>query len=257
MNADAFFTIGKAHHVCQDYAAVIDPGYVLLSDGCSSSPHTDVGARLLCRTASAVRAGSELAPFLAFPLLSTLGLPAEALDATLLSAEVRGEDVFVQVTGDGVVAARRRDGSLVVVQSEFPSGAPRYASYDLRPMRRTKYLAEFGSTWFLTRWDRGHVSVDELELRDDRIEPLELRFPVTEFDLVLLMSDGVLTFQQPADIPGTTKSVPLHEVLDEVLAFKGFAGQFVAKRMLRFIKVASAKGWHHNDDVSVAGIYLG
>ena len=53
MNADAYFTIGKEHvqkdpFVCQDYAAVVGPGRVVLSDGCSSSRHTDFGARLLC-----------------------------------------------------------------------------------------------------------------------------------------------------------------------------------------------------------------
>ena len=52
---DSIFKIGKAHSVCQDYAAGItyppirDMTYnvIALSDGCSSSLNTDWGSRLI------------------------------------------------------------------------------------------------------------------------------------------------------------------------------------------------------------------
>ena len=50
-HADAAFTIGKTHAVCQDYALAQNASdtsplrATWLSDGCSSSPHTDIGAR--------------------------------------------------------------------------------------------------------------------------------------------------------------------------------------------------------------------
>ena len=50
-NADAFFSIGKTHMVCEDYARAGTQQnglpYALVCDGCSSSPDTDIGARLL------------------------------------------------------------------------------------------------------------------------------------------------------------------------------------------------------------------
>ena len=59
MNADSVFNIGATHAVCQDYVIARSgettfgsPNagpYIILSDGCSSSPDTDMGARLLVK----------------------------------------------------------------------------------------------------------------------------------------------------------------------------------------------------------------
>ena len=54
MNADHYYTIGNSHSVCQDYAisGLVENGaYAILSDGCSSSPDVDVGARMLSLSA--------------------------------------------------------------------------------------------------------------------------------------------------------------------------------------------------------------
>ena len=60
IHADCAFRIGKTHLVCQDYAAVStgELACVLLADGCSGSPETDFGARLLVRSALAQLADS-------------------------------------------------------------------------------------------------------------------------------------------------------------------------------------------------------
>ena len=52
MNADSAVNIGSTHSLCQDYVIARNPDrapYVVLSDGCSSSNDTDIGARLLVR----------------------------------------------------------------------------------------------------------------------------------------------------------------------------------------------------------------
>src|SRR5437868_4207156 len=56
MNSDCAFQIGAAHTVCQDYAVAHSgvPAYAILADGCSSSPDTDIGARLLVKAAQTV-----------------------------------------------------------------------------------------------------------------------------------------------------------------------------------------------------------
>ncbi|MBM3457554.1 MAG: protein phosphatase 2C domain-containing protein, partial [Armatimonadetes bacterium] len=109
MHADAAFRMGCTHSVCQDYAVALrataagGPA-ILLADGCSSSPDTDVGARLLARaTARVLESVATLAPRTlpeaqrsgverAHRAAADLGLPAGALDATLL----------VLAAGDGV-----------------------------------------------------------------------------------------------------------------------------------------------------------
>ena len=52
-HVDCAFRMGRTHLVCQDYAAVAAGEFpcVALSDGCSGSPDTDIGARLLARSA--------------------------------------------------------------------------------------------------------------------------------------------------------------------------------------------------------------
>jgi hypothetical protein len=54
MNANHYFSIGKDHAICQDYAIsklINNGGCAILSDGCSSSPSTDIGSRLLAMAA--------------------------------------------------------------------------------------------------------------------------------------------------------------------------------------------------------------
>ena len=52
-NLDWYFTIAKQHVVCEDYALTgWEPvPYTIVCDGCSSSEHTDVGARVLAWSA--------------------------------------------------------------------------------------------------------------------------------------------------------------------------------------------------------------
>ena len=55
MNANCAINIGSTHALCQDYALARNDGpYVILSDGCSSSPDTDVGSRLLVKASEKI-----------------------------------------------------------------------------------------------------------------------------------------------------------------------------------------------------------
>ena len=117
MNADCIYRIGAGHAVCQDYCVARggDDPYVVIADGCSSSPDTDCGARLLVRSAAALLpARADLASDAEFgqavveralPHAEGLGLPAQALDATLLWLTLDGGEWTASVHGDGM---RRR-----------------------------------------------------------------------------------------------------------------------------------------------------
>jgi len=177
MHADAFFTIGKSHKVCQDYAvagvtpplpsadfecldkdpATYQRAYAIVSDGCSSSPNTDFGSRFLsmeARTQFLLQAddtGREMALrtdgliWNADGTRRSLQLHRTCLDATLLCAfEQPNNEVEVTIMGDGVLAARDLDGRIHTWAVRFEPGesgrvAPGYPSYILDCDRLDRY----------------------------------------------------------------------------------------------------------------------
>lgn len=259
MNTDTFFTMGKQHNVCQDYA-IASRDMVVLSDGCSSSPHTDVGVRLLCQMV--VLHGPDEGLRKASEIREMMGLPPESLDATLLLARWNSSTRSVQVSvhGDGLVVARRRDGTHLVIDTSYPSGAPLYPSYDVDPVRRERYAKEFGTRRLTTTYDNGTKVETETTVLGENgwsSPAVTHEFYADQFDLVLLLSDGVHTFRSPVGLLGVPESVPLAAVIGEMLAIKGFAGEFITRRAKKFLKDITAKGWHHDDDFSVAALHIG
>jgi hypothetical protein len=262
MGADFFFRMGSTHQICQDYATAGEANgliYAALSDGCSSSPDTDFGARFMvrafienidpipnelkiARTAARMAAGTGLSP--------------RCLDATLLMAIANESTIEVFRAGDGVIAQRYRNGNWAYNSIAFENNAPRYLSYLLSQAASeqhhalvskvtvTRGLLIPGHPWRLT-------SIDY---------PLDASAPVDgwstdrgEVDLVLLFSDGVESF-----LDAKHEEVPLTQILDEIIAFKNLSGQFLARRCARFLnKTCAERGWTHSDDFSVAGLYLG
>ncbi|MBC8139363.1 MAG: protein phosphatase 2C domain-containing protein, partial [Fibrella sp.] len=129
--SDAAFAIGKTHKVCQDYALTGDAHATIptvwLSDGCSSSPHTDIGARLLTHVAldrvtdlaTAFRAKNESQPGLLDGFIQAnltrvaviageMGVRSDCLNATLMGlvsgADRNGERYLYSILyGDGAL----------------------------------------------------------------------------------------------------------------------------------------------------------
>lgn len=242
---DAFFAIGKTHTVCQDYA-VARKECVCVSDGCSSSPDTDIGARLVALAG----VGQSRRP----DITDCLGLPLQVCDATQLVA-TRAPDAFrVQVWGDGIVIARSLSGHISVHEVTYPSGAPFYESYLWDEPRYKRYCAEFGLRRVVTSTMEGR---EALTTEDDLPEPYSIMF-APDYDLVLVGSDGWLTGQRPVEsaTSRTFESVPLAEVIAELTAFKSMTGEFIQRRCRRLLQDWAKKGWHFNDDVSLAGVYV-
>lgn len=288
MGADYFFRMGSTHAICQDYAVAGEAGgrpYALLADGCSGvaapeqpgSPFTDFGSRFLVR--AAYRRLEHLAagqyPIMAMldeaaQAAQVLGFSSTALDATLLAAVSTPErDVLTYQMGDGVIAWRGRDGVIAYRTLEFGNGMPFYPSYARDGDRLAVYLhpddpekaEEAGSVTF-----RGNTRVPGhgwTGVTTRRETVFDASGPVTgawkmglsraTTDVVLLLSDGVETFQTK---DGT--SMPLEQVLEQLFDFKGFTGQFLVRRCTKFLqKFCAEYGWSHADDFSVAGIHLG
>ncbi|KKN66623.1 hypothetical protein LCGC14_0469580 [marine sediment metagenome] len=270
MNVDAYFTIGKTHEVCEDYALCScagDNNFAVLSDGCSGSPRTDFGARFLVlaterwlklknKTAGEIRDLPNNALRIAHSMVKVASLPSECLDATL--AYIFTDELYANVllAGDGVVAARRRSGGVEVYCVDYISGAPAYLNYQSDSGRRALYLNQ----------DEGFETLAYLPGKDVKVshgkglKPHYFIFDLERYDLVAVMSDGAMSFQRVVmNSLGTSKhfeNIPTIEVVEELMAVKSSAGKFVARRCKRFLKQCAKKGWHHNDDLSMAALYI-
>lgn len=279
MNSDSFFVIGSDHDICQDYVANHNNGvksYIVLADGCSGSKDSDVGARILVKTHELYIPAMGVMDFDEFSKRSrglytqiieeaqsnskALELDPMALDATLMSIiSNKSGEFMVTCYGDGVVAFGRRDGIIETYSVSYKEGYPNYVSYQLSPERKAKFDEKANNYKEVT-----------LELIDEDKAPLKQKYRSSapfetylgskdKYLWVAVMSDGVQSFMEKvSDSTSITKeSVPTHEVIRELFAFKSFTGSFVKRRMKRFLETCKERQWTHSDDLSVGVVYLG
>ena len=259
-SADSFFFIGKSHTVCQDRAlAGTDREgnpFAIVCDGCSSSPDTDIGAWMLARAAFSYMATSGPTPienssitFQAQQMQGACRLSQRALDATLLVAYTSPTQLYVEAFGDGVVVARKRSGELEVREIEFPSGAPAYLNYRRDVNRLGEYLKLTNNAERYVKDQTGFA------LHQFGFGHSFFSFHRRDYDMVAVLSDGATSFQRRNG--STFEHVPTLEVLPYLVGFKNYAGDFVTRRVRRFLtKEMLELGWHHDDDLSVASIYV-
>lgn len=258
MGSDSFFEIGYSHDVCQDYV-LSGENYLILSDGCTSAPHTDIGARIITHMTK------KYIKYKDFPLKEIMNdsksllndyfsLPLDILSATLLVAKKTNDSFNVFLMGDGVIVAKRKDSKILVELYESPFSAPYYPKYTVDHITHDMYMDKFGSIRKKTSW---LLSNDNMDLLSEEIqnctEPAISMFPQNEYEFVALFSDGLLSFLETI-ITNTSKSTTIvhwKEILIELLAFKSYTGEFVKRRFKRALKEFESKNWHHFDDLSM------
>jgi hypothetical protein len=263
--------IGGSHLVCQDYARALEvpikeaPGAVwaFVSDGCSGSPDTDTGARLLVLSAmGAVRQGVD--PFedgraksitlLADGSARQLGLGTHAIDATLLviKQDVRGRGFHFLMAGDGAIGLKQRD-VIHLLEITYPSGCPYYLSYELDGGRKQAF--EMNSAGVIRHHIRsdGHWTLgDEKEVKG----VYTCFWPADVGDIAFAVTDGAGSVRKKTtgETTRTTAPVCFTDVIDRLVAFKGTQGQFVSRRMRGFKKEARREDWFNHDDIGLAAI---
>lgn len=267
MQSDAFYTIGRGHSVCQDYARAGTMGagdaphgaFGLVSDGCSSSADSDVGARLLVLEATRVLSAGQ--PLVMRPLIERalssarrVGMAVECLDATLLSVScTTAGALWVQVVGDGTVVARRRDGRLEVWRIGQGS-APAYASYMLDAERWRAYRAGADAVRRVEHCLDGEVAGRQcVPLQHWQDLAWRLRLSRERYETVAVFSDGVDSFRGRDG-----RVAQLQDIERALVAFRSTRGAFLQRRMGRFVRrECPERGWAHEDDLSGAAIHLG
>lgn len=263
MQIDHFLKQGKGHKMCEDYIISGDDPfpYVILSDGCSSSKDTDVGARILCYLArqyltlkdmdysNSVDMGSWIIHN-AEMMARHMGLKASCLDATLIVMYKYDElsNINIAMYGDGCVIIGYKDDSIDYYSSKFNMNAPYYLSYKLSQDDNLTYLNQFGK--FRTDINKGGIE-SEVPL----VLPRTFSFNPPLYNFILISSDGIDSFINQDQI-----QVPIKLLLgyrSEFLKFKNTNGNFVQRRVKREILNYEKAGTFHYDDISIGGFWLG
>ena len=254
--SDSHYHIGKTHLTCQDYAYHgLEPlPFIIVADGCSSSPHSDIGARILTLTASQLIAGFPGADYwvmgqqiatLGAQHIQALGLAPSALDATLIVALQFGSRIQVYLYGDGCLVCQHSHSGIQIIHVEYEHSAPYYLSYLEDAPNRERYIQANPAKTVHIVGAAGVVS--EVRCID---EPAIFEFCLDEIDILGIASDGLSSFSAAT----TGCAYDTYSVARELLSFKNFRGDFVKRRLRRTLATFGKKGVYNNDDIAL-GIF--
>jgi len=273
MHSDSAFYIGNSHKVCQDYVFHKDTdekSMIWLADGCSSSPHTDFGSRLLVMSAHKAFenfnfTSEDQDEKLEYTLLNAeelqkgLGLPNQSLDATLLGIISDNEQFSVIAQGDGMVVKGYRDGSIVVYNLIYTKGYPYYLNYcPDKDGRFEQFFSMSGNQLKINCCSIDKNSnVTELEEIYDTPSLFTLNDKIDEYRFIAVLSDGVTSFVSTEETTSKVqKPIDYMKFIEEVVRMKNWNGEFVQRRMYKFLKDSEDRGWKHHDDFSMGMVYF-
>lgn len=264
MHVDGFTTIGRSRKTCEDYV-ILKEDHVILSDGCSNSPNTDVGARLLAHSMDHLlsRIGGEcmgdmpgtLAIHDASLCADILGLESRCLDATLLYIAIDRDRVCVTSFGDGNVICLYRNGKVSCCNTSYSHDAPAYLSYRGDKVRREAYQQMGGDVFHrISSREPGGAEwqTDDFGAHKSSISRGGcIMESVSEIRVIMVASDGIESFRDQAG-----NQVPLHDVINEIVDFRHLGPGFLQRRMgssQGVIDAFARIGITHTDDISIAG----
>ena len=167
MNSDSAFYIGSTHDVCQDFSlsgklSENNVLYSIVADGCSSSPYSSVGARILSFSAQKElnKIYRNNARFFDFQediciersrsSIASLNIPIECLDSTLITACSEKYETNIDMKGDGVAAIGLLNGDILIISVDFSSGYPYYMNYLPSYSKRYNIWAEANNECVVT-----------------------------------------------------------------------------------------------------------
>jgi hypothetical protein len=262
-HADHYFHIGSAHHrsgkPCQDYATSKADELVacaIVSDGCSTGGNTDVGSRILTlatlqaiqdharASAGALNVDTAITSIVSRQqqLISTSrflhGLNRSDMLATCGYVYMTPYGGFVHLQGDGVIAYKYRNGEITMFRYEWDNNMPFYPAYvdgltadfvrshggDLNAKRlhmTTQTKTSDGT------FEEGFPKSYSLRVG---LEGILLQIPESELrriEYVAVFTDGVTQVDK----------VHWRDAVVDFLSFKGGAGEFAKRRMIKGIKV--------------------
>lgn len=248
MNIDAFSIIGDYHKgsFCQDFYRV-GYKYIMISDGCSSAPDTDIGSRILLTAAESLQYDGTLPSLIsvmnyAKGVVNLLGLDESCLEATLLLAYVKEQSLHYSVVGDGFIFYKEKEKDPTFIELSYKENAPYYPTIATSKEKALEWKRAFMGNDLIVSTNSGSVSLHP--------QIYSGIMPIGSLEYFGLSSDGLGSFTRSND-----KEYSISEIFSRIFDFKGFQGSFVKRKMLRVIKDLSELGVKNFDDISVAMMY--
>ena len=275
MITDSIYRIGHNHEVCQDYALHHSDDYqnfqkdvhlALLSDGCSSSPDVDIGARALVHQARLLLTQQRTlnADYVrkTFPgnviscarvVARGMGVEDRALDATLLGVHMDELEAHLFVFGDGFSFYMEKDdpGVLHLDHWDYSENTPYYLSVEHdyyskqaftnfpQVLTRTSYV--FRPTG-VTKNVHTYTSLERYVSAIS--SPEDLLF-------IGVASDGWASFYQK----DSQAPVSIETVFAEFIDFPVATSNLLKRQVTWMLKKFDKLGFKHYDDLSMAIIY--
>lgn len=271
MNVNNIYKIGKSHKKCDDFSYSTDLiPLIIVSDGCSSSPDTNIGSQLLT---SIIKTNIKRNFLVVHDLFSKksiiqnvteqfdqslstarkiavdlLGLTPESLDCTFLVAFPVGNDVFCFSSGDGFIYTKTKDKRSQMVEINY-NNYPYYLNYEFDESRRNNYL-KMGNRAVLN-----YFTIDQQENLDlsksVNEEPNQISvevYPKDELESITISTDGIGTFYNSKQ----------QEAIDPVVIFKQLhsssltKGEYLERSLFGISK--KFPEYDHYDDLGIATI---
>ncbi len=280
-HTDEHFNIGHEHVTggkpCQDHAlSGVHEGaaYAVVSDGCSSGGHTDIGARLMSLSAAAaIRehwSSTQNAVALSAPqdvvlrqrlilggIKETLRLESDDMLATCAYVYLSPEGGFIHLRGDGVIALVYDDG-IVLRRYDWPNNTPFYPAYveNTLPVFVSAHGGDINARVLTEKTFTNRAGAQLLPEANRNFSIADgirgVTIPVSKDELanrlayVAVFSDGVCRVE----------NMDWQDAARELLAFKSAEGVFAKRRMMRFMKDTRAVGKGPLDDIAYAVIRI-
>jgi len=261
-SVDHFLRIGTSHKVCEDYIISNEKPfpYVILSDGCSSSINTDMGARILTHLTKQylkneiymlnilIKYNNLMANWIIHEsksITETMGLDKSCLDATLLFLYAIDNSIYVYMYGDGYLITVDLQNKISFYEISYSNNAPYYLSYRLDGKRNLLYKESNPIKTIIT---------NEVPLACDYNTTFIKELPMNKYKGVFIASDGLSSF-----INKDGERHDIEEILKEITSFKNINGEFIKRRMgskKGVINTFQEMGITHYDDLSIGGFMI-
>lgn len=273
-NFDSYYTNGKMFKNCQDYSMHDNiNNFAIISDGCSSSRNTDLGARILTYLASdklkrgdfecqlpetCILLGLDITKS-SKEILNCLNAPLESLDATLIGLKIYNEfnsKCFIVMYGDGYIVELNNYFPYKITKVEYDGNAPYYLSYWIDDKKNEAYkeLSKSYNEDFLTKkiTETSLLKTYTKNEKYNKLTIIDIDLLETSTSGIMIMSDGVDSFINY----NTGDRICDVDMINQFTNFKNINGEFIKRRVRKVINELDKENIRNSDDVSIAGFII-